>query len=79
MINLIYMILPTICLIVGFYIGFTVRKEDKLPQIKNPIEVIKEDIKEKKQQKQEEREMKVFDTYMENIDNYPLNQKDIKE
>lgn len=77
--NLIYMILPTITLIVGFYIGFTVKKEDKLPEIKNPVEVIREDIKEKKQQKQEEKESKILDDYMDNIDNYPYNQKDIKE
>ena len=77
--NLIYMILPTITLIVGFYIGFTVKKEDKLPEIKNPVEVIREDIKVKKQQKQEEKESKILDDYMDNIDNYPDNQKDIKE
>ncbi len=77
--NLIYMILPTITLIVGFYIGFTVKKEDKLPEIKNPVEVIREDIKVKKQQKQEEKESKILDDYMDNIDNYPYNQKDIKE
>ena len=77
--NLIYMILPTITLIVGFYIGFTVKKEDKLPEIKNPVEVIREDIKVKKQQKQEEKVSKILDDYMDNIDNYPYNQKDIKE
>lgn len=75
MINLIYTILPTISLIVGFYIGFTVKKQDKLPEIKTPTKIIKE----KKQQREEEKEVEILNAYMENIDNYPDNQKDIKE
>ena len=77
--NLIYMILPTITLIVGFYIGFTVKREDKLPEIKNPVEAISDNIKEKKKKREEEKETRILDAYMDNIDNYPYNQKDIKE
>lgn len=75
MINLIYTVLPTITLIVGFYIGFSINKEDKLPEIKSPIKIIKE----KQEQKEKAQEIKALETYMENIDNYPDNQKDIKE
>lgn len=75
MINLIYTILPTITLIVGFYIGFSIKKEDKLPEIKSPLKIIKE----KQEQKEKAQEIKALETYMENIDNYPDNQKDIKE
>ncbi len=75
MINLIYTVLPTITLIVGFYIGFSIKKEDKLPEIKSPLKIIKE----KQEQKEKAQEIKALETYMENIDNYPDNQKDIKE
>lgn len=75
MINLIYTVLPTITLIVGFYIGFSIKKEDKFPEIKNPIKIIKE----KQEEKEKAQEIKALETYMENIDNYPDNQKDIKE
>ena len=71
MINLIYTVLPTITLIVGFYIGFSIKKEDKFP----PIKIIKE----KQEEKEKAQEIKALETYMENIDNYPDNQKDIKE
>lgn len=67
-------ILPTIAFIVGFSFGFNIKKEDKVPNI-NPVEIVKE-IKEKKK---EEKESKVQALYLENIDNFPDNQKVIKE
>lgn len=75
MINLIYQIIPIIAFIIGFSFGFTIRKEDKLPEIKSPAKIIKE----RKQEAEEERKRSIEEQYLENIDNYPNNQKDIKE
>ena len=75
MLNLIYSMIPTIVFIVGFYIGFKVKKEDKLPEIKGPIKIIKE----KKEEIKQEEEKRILNEYIENIENYPHNQKDIKE
>ena len=75
MLNLIYSILPTITFIVGFVFGFKVHKKDKLPEIKSPMTVVKE----KKKEKEIEKEANTLNDYIENIDNYPHNQKDIKE
>ena len=75
MLNLIYSIIPTIAFIVGFYFGFKVKKEDKLPEIKGPVKIIKE----KKEEIKQEEQQRIMDSYIENIENYPYNQKDIKE
>lgn len=73
--NLIYAILPVICFIAGFCFGFSLKKEDKLPEIKTPSEIIKE----KKEQKKVEKVTARTEQYLENIENYPYNQKDFKE
>lgn len=75
MINLIYQIIPIISFVVGFCFGFSVKKEDKLPEIKTPREIIKEKREERKEEKQKE----ILNQYLENIESYPYNQKDIKE
>ena len=69
--NLLYSIIPVICLIAGFYFGYKVRgssSEDKLPdvELKSPATIIKE----KKQKKQEEKELKEVKEWIEQIDNY---------
>ena len=74
MINLIYTILPIITMIIGFYFGFRIRKDDEFPKVKTPAEIVnehKEKVKVKKEQTK-------TDAYLENIDNYPYNQKEIK-
>lgn len=75
MINLIYTILPVITMIIGFYFGFNLKKTEELPKIKTPIEVF-EEHKEKVKVKEEASKL---EAYLENIDNYPNNQKSIKE
>ena len=67
--NLLYSIIPVICLIAGFYFGYKVRgtsKEDKLPDVKSPARIIKEH----KQKKKEEKELEEVKQWMEEIDNY---------
>lgn len=82
MVNLIYTILPIITLIVGFYFGFKIGKENEIPktEVKSPIKIMQE-YKEKKEEKKkadEEEQLKAeMTTYLENIDNYPFNQKKI--
>lgn len=75
MINLISQIIPVITFIAGFSFGFYIKKEDKLPEIKSPAKIIKQ----KKQEIKEEKKRDIDEQYLENIDNYPYNQKDIKE
>jgi hypothetical protein len=75
MINLLYSLLPVIFFIAGFCFGFNIRKKDELPKIKTPVEVI-EEHKEKVKIKEEASKL---NAYLENIDNYPHNQKTIKE
>ena len=71
--NILVMILPTITFLVGFYFGFNC-KSDKIPEI-NPIKVVEK----KKEEKKQEIKKAAMDQYLENIDNYPNNQKEIKE
>lgn len=75
MINLIYTILPIVSFIIGFSFGFTIKRDDKLPELKTPKQIIED----KKTEKKIEQKKKVLDQYLENIDNYPNYQKDIKE
>lgn len=76
MINVVYMIMPIITMIVGFYFGYRIGKDKEIPQIeiKTPVEIV-EDIKEKHESKEFDKELQEF---MSNIDNYPYNQKQIK-
>ena len=71
--NILVMILPTITFLVGFYFGFNV-KGDKLPEV-NPVKIVEK----KKEEKIQEKKKAAIDQYLENIDNYPNNQKEIKE
>lgn len=71
--NILIMVLPTITFIVGFYFGFNC-KADKVPEI-NPVKIVEK----KKEEKQQEIKKAALDQYLENIDNYPNYQKEIKE
>ena len=75
MINLIYQIIPIIAFIIGFSMGFSIKRDDKLPEIKSPAKIITE----KQQEAKEKKKRSIEEQYLENIDNYPYNQKDIKE
>ena len=75
LINLIYTILPIITMIIGFYFGFKIKKTDELPKVKTPVQIF-EEHQEKVKIKEEASKL---DAYLENIDNYPYNQKTIKE
>lgn len=75
MLNLISQIIPIISFVIGFYFGFSIKKEDKLPEFKTPIQKIEEIKQEKKEKKKKD----ILDQYMDNLDNYPNNQKQIKE
>ena len=76
MINLIYVIMPIIAMMVGFYFGYRIGKDKEIPEvtIKTPTEIV-EEIKENREIKDFDRDLQDF---MGNIDNYPYNQKQIK-
>lgn len=75
MINFIYMILPIISMMIGFYFGYRIGKDKEIPkiEIKTPVEII-EEHKEKRKEKVETEEL---DAYLANIDSFPNNQKKI--
>lgn len=75
MINLISQIIPVLSFAIGFCFGFYIKTEKKLPEVKSPGKIIKEH----KEEKETEHKRDVLEQYLENIDNYPNNQKDIKE
>ena len=75
MINIVFSILPVICFIAGFCFGFKIKTTDKLPEIKTPVQIL-EEHQEKVKIKEEATKL---GAYLDNIDNYPYNQKEIKE
>ena len=76
MINVISMIMPVITMIMGFYFGYRIGKDHEIPEveIKTPMEIV-EEIKEKHEEKEFQDDLA---DYIDNIDNYPYNQKQIK-
>lgn len=62
-------------MIIGFCFGFNLKKTDELPKVKTPVQIF-EEHKEKVKVKEEASKL---DAYLDNLDNYPYNQKDIKE
>lgn len=80
MINLIYTILPVVCLITGFYFGFKIGKTLELPSIpekvKHPIKTIIEE-KEEKEQKEAESELNKALKNLDNFDGTSESQEDI--
>lgn len=74
MINLLYSIIPSLCLFIGFYFGYKIGKDQEL-EIKTPIQIIEE----KKVQKEIKNKENIMSQYLSNIDSYPYNQKEIKE
>ena len=84
MINIVYMIMPVITLIMGFYFGYRIGKDHEIPEveIKTPMEIVeeikdkKDAIKRKEQQKKEEAEL---EAYLGNLDRYPYNQVKINK
>lgn len=75
LINLIYTILPIVTMIIGFCLGFNIKKRDELPEIPE-IKAPSTMIRERKKRKQEEQKEDEIAIYLENIDNYPYNQKE---
>lgn len=71
-------IIPIICLILGFYFGFKIGKEKEIPTI-NPVKIVKEEVEQAKEEKKSKKEKEILEQYIENLDNYPNNQKKIKE
>ena len=76
MINLVYVIMPIIAMMIGFYFGYRIGKDKEIPEvtIKTPTEIV-EEMKENKEVRDFDRDLQDF---MTNIDNYPYNQKEIK-
>ncbi len=68
MINLIYTILCILCLCMGFYFGFKIGKEKKIPEIK--IKTPTQIVKQYKEDKRQEKEIERFNKILTNIDNY---------
>ncbi len=67
-------ILPVITMIAGFYFGFRIGKDKEIPKVKTPMQAIN-DYKEEKKEKETEKQ---YNTYLENIDNYPYDQQEVE-
>ena len=76
MINLVYVIMPIIAMMIGFYFGYRIGKDKEIPEvtIKTPTEIV-EEMKENREVREFDKDLQDF---MTNIDNYPYNQKEIK-
>lgn len=72
--NNLMMILPCLCLCIGFYFGYKIGKEQDI-KISTPVQIIQK----KKEEKNAKHEKDVLNQYIANIDNYPNNQVSIKE
>lgn len=73
MINLINSILPTLCLCIGFFIGYNMKANQsiKIPeQIKHPNKYIKKKMQDKKEQKEVQEEINYLNDVLYNIENY---------
>ena len=67
MINLIYTILPVVCLIAGFYFGFKIGKTSEMPKVP---EKIKHPIKVRQEEKEQEKVETELSKALKNLDNY---------
>ena len=71
--NLIYTILSISCLIFGFYSGYKIGKEQRLPEEIKPSKVIKKHRKRKqdmKEEKEQEEQLKKLQENLDAIDSY---------
>lgn len=68
------MIIPSLCLCIGFYFGYKIGKEQDI-KVSTPKQIIEK----KKEEKKVKKEQDVLTQYIANIDDYPSNQRDIKE
>lgn len=82
--EILYAMLPTITMCVGFYFGCKINSKDNVfSSIKNPIKIIQKKIErnEKNEEKEEIEEIERLNTILENIENYDgtgKNQKEVK-
>ena len=82
MINLIYQFLGILCLCIGFYFGYCIGKEQRLPKYKSIRKIVRErkkEIEEEKKEEERENSISIIEQYLDNINNFPNNQKAIKE
>lgn len=82
MFNLIYQLITIICLCIGFYFGYTIGKTQRFPKYKSVGKIIrerKEEMEKQKKEKEVENKYSITEQYLENINNYPNNQKKIIE
>lgn len=82
MFNLISQVIAILYICIGFYFGYKIGKEQRLPKYRSIRKIIKDTKQEIKQEKEEEKienEVSIMEQYMQNINNYPNNQKDIVE
>lgn len=80
MVNLIYTIIPAVSLSIGFYYGFKIGKDSKVPELSDKLKHPLKFIKKKKNQKAQEIEEDKMNKILRNIDNYDgtsLSQEDI--
>lgn len=68
------MIIPSLCLCIGFYFGYKIGKDQDI-KISTPKQIVEK----KKEEKKIKKEQDVLAQYIANIDDYPNNQRDIKE
>ena len=71
--NFIYTIISIGCLIFGFYSGYKIGKEQKLPEEIKPSRIVKRYIKRKqeiKEEQEQEEQLKILQENLEAIDSY---------
>ncbi len=63
-------LIPITIFVIGFFMGFKIGKDKELPEI-NPVKVIENKVNELEAKK----EISELEEYLENIENYPNNQR----
>lgn len=77
MINLIYTILPTVCIIAGFYFGFKIGKTSEIPKVSERVKHPIKTIKAEKEQKEAENELNKALKNLDNFDGTSESQEDL--
>lgn len=72
--NFIYTILSIVCLILGFYYGYKIGRDNEMPkvskEIKHPIRTIKTYRKEKKEEERIDEQLEELQQDLDILDNY---------
>lgn len=73
MLSLVNSVLPVLCLCIGFFVGYNIKKDKRFEmpeQIKHPHKYIKAKIRDKRVEKQVQEEIDYLNDVLYNIENY---------